>query len=459
MATSLESISAMGLFANIPVEIRNQIWFETSFRTKASVIQTCKQLNIDYKDWIYDGIGLVFHLDPRQQSEKSSPSHIRVTNQEGDLVYNLTLGDLLNGKDLRFWLFPFEKVLSFTFLIRAPQGDFPGELIRLWKMITYLLQALHKRVLSWPKVIVVDVQETAATSWKTGSTLNESVTDLLAGRSHATPYNDLEIALLPFITLRPPTSHALRFEVPQCIRTSRIDKWISFPSADKCGCDSSSSANDPATTTQCEHHPLYYPYHPLISLWNLWFEEELDLTQDASAASLRLERCANWSKIAEKEHACWLWGPPPRTTYSKYPFQYDDVKSANELLFGIDDDVRLTQLLWARYENMRRFNPARKTYNLLIPWDGKKEAKEENDTTTLPLTCRGDGWDARLWWETYGDEGLPPLSFGHRFARDVGFFNDRFGITFDFYAMIDHEGIRLHDKRNELNVGRGGWLS
>ncbi|KAL9619487.1 MAG: hypothetical protein Q9160_005924 [Pyrenula sp. 1 TL-2023] len=334
----------MGVFATIPVEIRDQIWFKTPFLTKASIVQTCKQLNIDYRDWLYNEIELVFNLDPRQRTEKPSPSIIQVINQEGDLVCNLPLGSLQNGKKLPFCSFPFDKVQSFTFLLHAPQGDCgSGELIRLWKMITYLLPALHKNVSSWPQVIVVDVQETTSRSWRTFSTPTESAYDLLAGQTHASHYSDIEIALLPFSILRPPHAPP-QFVVPECIRSRRIDEWI-ISSVEKYSPDSKTTPSEttPETTTRQGDPPLYNLYHPMIAVWNLWLEEELDMIQDDSATSLRLERCANWSKASEKEYACWLWGRLPRraATHFRDPSNPHDAHCAIELLRGIDSDERL----------------------------------------------------------------------------------------------------------------------
>ncbi|KAL9619486.1 MAG: hypothetical protein Q9160_005923 [Pyrenula sp. 1 TL-2023] len=103
---------------------------------------------------------------------------------------------------------------------------------------------------------------------------------------------------------------------------------------------------------------------------------------------------------------------------------------------------------------MRRLNPARIASNELLGWDPQED--EQNYQMLPPLR---DGWDQHLWWETYSDEGVEPLYFGHRFMSLERDYWDDLSCSFNRYAKIDHDGIKLHDERNELDVEKGGWLS
>lgn len=427
-------MSNIGLFSKLPFELRDQIWNECSYSPKSHLSRTCKRLNSDMQDYLYRDLSLSFDLDPHHDTEPS-PSLVRVLDQDLEKVCALSLNSLQNKKRSRFWAFPFYEVKSFKFILWPPSPDRMGELIRLWKIVSSLLAGLRENLSTWPEVIF-DVKESASRRWKTLDRLRRDLATDLSRNAPMSNLEDIYVALMPFSTLRllprPP-----EFSNPYCI-PEKLHTWIFFhiginTTDTNAGYGVPLCRNNWNIGSERERDKDFEidsECEETLAEWNLKLERELDLLDDSSAASLRLERCANWSKLFEKEYGCWIWG---RKGFCDGSCRNDWEPFGGAGVWGQANTEEVKQLLWDRYQNMRSLNPSK------LPDNEIRCNREEHEVVTSR-----DGWDASLWWECYKD-GLPPLACSSE--------------NYKAFSKIDVDGIKLRDERNELDMKKGGWRS
>ncbi|KAL9624247.1 MAG: hypothetical protein Q9160_001494 [Pyrenula sp. 1 TL-2023] len=311
-----------------------------------------------------------------------SRSLVKVLDQDNLTLCELPLGRL-QKKSLRFWDFPFQHVQTITFVLFPPDPEQPGEMIRLWKVLTCLIPNLRDNVKFWPKV-VIEFQESALRSWKTSSQSRQSLTKT-PSPPRSFRLNDIDIALMPFITLR---------QLP-AIPELKLAEDLRGPHY--------ATLEEAITCLSCDPRPYGTNFDPEIpdddgcqtdiAECSLWIEHVLDEMDGGVAASLRLERYANWSKGFEKECAGWVMGRPiPGNESFSWGFALNLDGDAEERMLG---------LLEERWENMRvlglcRFLAGAGAGGEPYPIDG--EASEQ------------EAWNERLWWECYKDGGVPKLS-------------------------------------------------
>lgn len=359
-----------GNFSRFPAELRNQLWSECSYEAKSSLMATCKLLRHEIKDFLYDDATLSFNLFPQVASEPS-PSKVKVTDECERTLCHLSLGALQNEEDLRFWTFPFHKLDAFNFILWPPRTDQPGEMIRLWKMITNLLAALRGRVKRWPSVVV----DFSKSRWETRGVFQQSGQECFLWAPSGPPYKDIDLAMMPFCTLRQlPSAPQLKYPEGTKIYTLRpfhhfIIELGPDPRPFGTKLDREKTKND-------------IDFEDLLRRWSLGLENQLDSGADASSASLRLERCANWSQTFEKQCVDWFagrrrgWG----WSYSR----------------GFEECMK--QALWDRYREMQVADPCSVTVNnpLILQDLHRSQRLQEVHGSK------------HRWWESYKD-GLPIL--------------------------------------------------
>lgn len=441
IAMAAEPDYNMGLFSKLPFELRDLIWTQCSYTIKSALVRTCKGLNCDVNNYLYENLSLAFNIDPHHDKEPS-PSLVRVLDQEFESICILTLGSLQNEERLRFWSFPFDKVERFTFILwpPSPSPDRIGEVIRLWMMVSSLLTVLRKNIIAWPRVFL-NIKESVSRRWKTLEGPCCGIAEAAPSEASMCDLNDIFVALQPFSTLRRLPCVLLfskYYSIPKKVHTF-VSQAIDGDVIQKQDYGHDISWEDGRRDSECESE---------LAEWNIWFERQLDVLDDASAASLRLERYANWSKLYEKEYGCWVWGRAISCSacQERNP---NDSSWGGARLWSYEDTEEAKQVLWDRYYNMRCLNPGRLPGNdIRYDWLDDKEA----------VTYR-DGWDVNSWWDCYKD-GIPPLLCNSTRRGWTDYVRLCYaGQCYEVFSEIDRDGIKLWHEPYELDRKKGGWRS
>lgn len=153
--TVVATASSLGNLSDLPSEVRNQIYRETSYRTKIALIQTSKMLNYEAKGFL-DKITLFFHFVPSTTDD--SASFTTVTVGAGDFICSLPHAAIEDLATLPFWSFPFHKVTAINFILNNPELKTVEEKKTLYKMKLYLLYAFLEKIdeCVLPPIVICD---------------------------------------------------------------------------------------------------------------------------------------------------------------------------------------------------------------------------------------------------------------------------------------------------------------
>lgn len=122
----------------------------------------------------------------------------------------------------RFLHLPYDRLDAIRFEIPAPSPDDPGELIRMWNALVWLVDLLDETYLNHLPLVEICVMESEEGSWTTNSALHRSVAE--PEWPHDELHSDLEILLTPFCRLR--RCNGISFDVPPNLTHKRIRSII-----------------------------------------------------------------------------------------------------------------------------------------------------------------------------------------------------------------------------------------
>ncbi|KAL9624249.1 MAG: hypothetical protein Q9160_001496 [Pyrenula sp. 1 TL-2023] len=135
--------SSLGNLSQLPPELRNKIYHESSYRTKLALIKTSSTLRHEAQGFLLDKFPLSLHFT--RSFHNHSASFITVLDDTGDVICRLPHASVRDNLDVDFWSFPFHRVTALNLVLDAQGPEKAGEDYYLYNMGCHLMAALAER--------------------------------------------------------------------------------------------------------------------------------------------------------------------------------------------------------------------------------------------------------------------------------------------------------------------------